>query len=422
MLNPDTTIARLCLALAIGLLVGLERGWRERAAPDGSRTAGIRTFGAISMLGGIAAALSAATGSPSVLVAAMVLFGGLFGWFKAREARHDRNFSVTGVVAALAVFALGALAVAGDVRLAAAGGAILAGLLASREVLHGALLRLSWVELRSAIVLALMTAVVLPLLPDRAIDPWGGFNPWQVWFFTVLTAAISFGGYVAVRLMGPARGLLVSGLAGAVVSSTAVTVAFARTAQGATEIGPLAGAACLAATVSILRVMGIVLIVQPAILATAAPAALSAAATFGLFGLAYLLRGKAEAPPPPGAAQNPFELTTLLVFALMFAVVSTLSAAAAARFGEASLTGTSALSGTFDVDVAVLSALRLLGQDISAGAIGLAVLGALGANALGRLLLAVAAGPPAFWLRYLAASAAAAVAGASAYLLPWPWG
>ena len=114
--------------------------------------------------------------------------------------------------------------------------------------------RLSWIELRSALMLAVMTAIGLPLLPDRAIDPWGGFNPWEVWFFTVLTAAISYLGYIAVKVLGSAKGLLVSGLAGALVSSTAVTVAFARTAKAGGNPRPLSGAAALAAMVSVLRV------------------------------------------------------------------------------------------------------------------------------------------------------------------------
>lgn len=410
----DGLIARLGLALAIGLLVGLERGWREREEPEGSRTAGIRTYGATGLLGGILAAVSSALGEAAVFIAGFFGFAIVFGWFKFHEAEHDRDFSVTGVVAALAVFGLGGLAVAGDYAAAAAGGAALAGLLASREALHGVLRRLTWVEVRSAIVLAVMTAVVLPLLPDRTIDPWGGLNPWQVWFFTVLTAALSFLGYVAVRVLGPARGLLVSGLAGALVSSTAVTVAFARAAKAGGPAKSLAGAATLAAMVSLLRVATVVLLVQPRILGAIAPAALAAAATFGALGLAMLLR--ADDTAAPEQSRNPFELGALLVFAVLFAVVATASAALVGRFGSDSLLVTSALSGTFDVDVAVLSAVRLFDQGIAAQTIGHAVLAALSTNALGRLALAMAAGPPAFWLPLLAATACAGAAGYAAFV------
>ncbi|WP_432283757.1 MgtC/SapB family protein [Aminobacter sp. BA135] len=103
----DGAIARLGLALAIGLLVGLERGWQERNAPDRSRTAGIRTFGISGLLGGVIAALSQAVQAPAVLVAGFLGFAAVLSWYKAREAAHDEDFSVTGVVAGLGVFSLG---------------------------------------------------------------------------------------------------------------------------------------------------------------------------------------------------------------------------------------------------------------------------------------------------------------------------
>jgi uncharacterized membrane protein (DUF4010 family) len=412
----ELLIPKLGLALAIGLLVGLERGWREREAPDGSRTAGIRTYGLSGLLGGVFAALSQAFNDASVLLAGFLGFALAFAWFQSREAERDQNFSVTSVVAALSVFALGGLAVAGDYTAAAAGGAALAAVLASREVLHGLVRGLSWIELRSALMLAVMTAIGLPLLPDRAIDPWGGFNPWQVWFFTVLIAAISYLGYIAVKVLGSARGLLVSGLAGALVSSTAVTVAFARTAKAAGNPRPLAGAAALAAMVSVLRVLAVVLVIQPQILGIIGPAALAAAAAFGASGLLLLARStgddSSEVP-----AKNPFELVPLLIFAALFAIVSTASAALVGMLGSGSLVITSALSGAFDVDVAVLSALRLIGQAVSPDIVGQAVLAALAANAVARLGLAVSAGPIAYWMPLLAATALAAGFGFAAYTL-----
>lgn len=241
----DTLIARLGVALSIGLLVGLERGWQERQAPAGSRTAGIRTFGISGLIGGALAALASSLHAPLVFPVGFLGFAIVFGAFKLREARSDGDYSVTTVVAALGVFALGGLAVAGDAQAAAAGGAALAATLASREVLHGFLKRLTWVELRSALMLAVMTAVVLPILPDRAIDPWGGLNPWKVWFFTVLTASLSFLGYIAVRSLGARKGFILSAIAGSLVSSTAVTMVLARTAKISANPLPLAGAASL---------------------------------------------------------------------------------------------------------------------------------------------------------------------------------
>lgn len=403
----DQLIAQLGLALAIGLLVGLERGWRERDAPDRSRTAGLRTFGLVGLLGGIFAALSEALGS-GVLIAGFLGFAAIFAWFSAREAEHDQNFSVTGVVAGLIVFALGALAVVGDTRTAAAGGAALAAVLASREVLHDLLRRLTWIELRSAMILAVMTAIVLPLLPDRAIDPWGGLNPFEIWFFTVVIAAISFGGYVAVRVLGQTRGLLVGTLAGAVVSSTAVTVALARMAKAEGNALPLA------ALVSILRVLVIVAIIAPQVLGWIVVPALAAAMVLAASGAVLLVRNGVHPTTEKGGERNPFELASLLLFAASFAVVSTASAALASRFGEGGLLMTSAVSGAFDVDVAVLSALRLVEQTAAINTVGGAVLVALAANAIGRLSLSILAGPVRFSLPLaiitLAAAAAAGVA------------
>ena len=412
----DELILRLGLALAIGLLVGLERGWREREAAPGSRTAGIRTYGISGLLGGLFAALAQAFDQAYLLVAGFVGFAAVFAWFTFREALHDHNFSVTAAIAGMSVFALGALAVAGDYRVAAAGGAALAAVLASRDMLHGLLRRLSWIEVRSALILAAMTAIVLPLLPDRTIDPWGGLNPREIWLFTVLVAAISYVGYVAVRVLGTEKGLLVSSLAGAVVSSTAITLALARIAKGAPATRPLIGAAALAAMVSILRITGIVFIVEPAVLWTVAPPALAAAAVLAACGALFLLRADAggEVGPP---ARNPFDLGPLLLFALLFAVVATASAALTGRMGGAGLLATTALSGTFDADVAVLSALRLVKQTVATDAVGAAVLGALAANAVGRLFLAAVAGPVSFWLPLAACNAAAAGIGYAVFAL-----
>ena len=368
----DTLILKLGLALAIELLVGIERGWRERDAPAGSRTAGVRTYGISGLLGGLFAALATAFQDVSVYIAGFLGFALIFAWFKSREAEHDEEFSVTGVVVGLSVFALGGLAVAGDYRVAAAAGAALAGVLASREVLHRLLKRLSWIELRSALMLAVMTAIGLPLLPDRPIDPWGGFNPREVWFFTVLAATISFAGYIAVRLLGSAKGLLVSGLAGALVSSTAVTVAFARTAKAGGNPRPLAGAASLAAMVSLLRVATITLVVEPQVVSAIGPPVLVAAIIFAASGLVLVSSVEGQGDQAL-SARNPFDIAPLMLFAVLFGLIATTSAALVDQFGSGSLVAASAVSGIVDVDVATLTALRMVKQAMPTEIVGQAV-------------------------------------------------
>ena len=410
----ENLILRLGLSLVIGLIVGLERGWRERDAPAGSRTAGIRTYGLCGLLGGVIAAVSTTLNSPAVFFTGFLGFAAVFTWFKWREAEHDATYSVTGVVAALIVFGLGGLAVAGDFQAAAAGGVILAGVLAGRQVLHDLLRKMSWVELRSALLLLGMTAVVLPLLPNRTIDPWGGVNPWEIWFFTVLTAAISYAGYIAVRILGPGRGILVSGLAGALVSSTAVTVAFGRRAKSGDPVRPMAAGAVFAAMVSALRVLAIVTIVKPEVaLLMAAPVA-AAAIVFGGGGLLLLGKNWSESA---GDAKlgNPFEVMPLLIFAVSFVVVAAASAGLTGQFGSGSVILTSALSGMFDVDVAALTAARLVGPGMAAATAASAILLAIALNAGVRLLVAIAVGPRDYFLPLIAATAVAIAAGAAVW-------
>jgi uncharacterized membrane protein (DUF4010 family) len=412
----DNLIVRLGLALAIGLLVGLERGWRERDQPAGSRTAGIRTYALSSFLGGIVAALADALESGAVLAVGFLAFAGVFAWFKARELEREGEFSVTSVIAALGVFGLGALAIAGDYRAAAAGGVTLAGVLASREALHGLLQRLSWLEIRSALLLAGMTAIGLSLLPNRTIDPWGGVNPWEIWFFTVLTAAISYAGYIAIRVVGPGKGILLSGLAGAVVSSTAVTVAFARRAKAGDPVWPLAAGAMLAAMISVLRVLTIVAIVKPVVgFAIAAPAC-AAAIVFGGIG-AFVLYRSAGGTAAETKLGNPFDLAPLLIFAASFVVVAAASAALSTRLGASGVILTSGFAAILDVDVASLSAARLAGTSLSIETAGAAILVGIAMNGAARAVAAIAVGPPLYSLAYLGVSLLALGAGGAAFLL-----
>jgi uncharacterized membrane protein (DUF4010 family) len=406
----DSLILRLGFALAIGLIVGIERGWRERDAPAGSRTAGVRTYGLSGLLGGIFAALAQAVGGPLLLAVGFLGFAVVFAWFKVREAQADESFSVTGVVAALVVFGLGALAVAGDPKAAAAAGVTTAGLLALREPLHGFLERLTWRELRSALLLAAMTVIVLPNLPNTTIDPWGGVNPREIWFFTVLTAGISYTGYVAMKVAGPARGVLLSALAGALVSSTAVTLAFARRAAAGEPAGLLAAGASLASLVSVLLVVAIVLVVRPSLLPHFAAPALVGGAVFGAAAL-ILLRRSGEAKSFDSGVGNPFELGPLLLFAGAFAGVALLSAWATQHFGSGGIYVTSRVFGVMDVDVATLTAARLAGTSIPLPIAAQAILLAIAVNAVMRVVYAGVAGPVSYALRFAAVTLAAIILG-----------
>src|SRR6478752_6550462 len=155
---------RLGVALAAGLLVGLERGWRTREEPDTDRTAGLRTFGLAGLLGGICAALSAAT-HPLVLAAGLIAFTAAVGSFSLLQASAERNFSATGLVAAILTFSLGAYAVVGQPAVTIAAAVVMTILLALRDQLHGVVRTITWPELRAVLTLLAMTFLLLPVLP-----------------------------------------------------------------------------------------------------------------------------------------------------------------------------------------------------------------------------------------------------------------
>ncbi len=409
----------LAVSLAIGLVVGLERGWRLRDEPDGSRVAGLRTFGLTGLLGGAAGALAMALDEPLVFAAVMVAFAAIFAWFQNREEEQRQSYSVTSVIAAITVFVLGGLAASGDWAVAGAGGVAVATLLASREVLHALLRRLTWPEVRSALLLLVMSVIVLPILPDRAIDPWGGFNPFSIWLFTVLTAAISFAGYVGIRIVGPARGTLVASFLGGLVSSTAVTAALGRRARVEGPAPQLIGGASVAAMVSVLRVVLLILLLAPALVPLIVLPALLAAVVFGVAGF-FFLRGPAgpEGQPTTG---NPFDIAPLAIFAGAFAIVSVISAAASTYLGPSSVIATSGVSAILDVDVATLSVARLAGTGVPLATAAQAILVALAANGVGRVIVGMVAGPRRYWQSLAGILAAAVLTGTVAALVVGPF-
>ncbi len=223
-------IRRLSVALAIGLIIGVERGWKQRSEPEGERTAGLRTLSLAGLLGGVWGALTLNVGAGGLigLGIAFAAFTTVIASFRYREMQHEGSFGATTVVAGMVAFALGALAVMGDPKVAAAAAVAATILLALKSVLHAWLARLTWEELRSGLVLAAMTLILLPLLPDRQLSPWFPVNPREVWLFTIVIAALSFAGYVVIRVAGARLGILLSGLVGGLVSSTAVTLNMAQ--------------------------------------------------------------------------------------------------------------------------------------------------------------------------------------------------
>ncbi|WP_375269035.1 MgtC/SapB family protein [Phenylobacterium sp.] len=382
-------LGRLLVSLAVGLLIGLERGWRSRDAPEGGRAAGLRTLGLAGLLGGVLAVIGGASGVLLVgfglLALALVLTV-----FQVLEARATGNASATGVVAGLLAFGFGALAVLGDPVLAIAGGVSTTVILAFKQPLHGGVRALSWPELRALLVLLVMTALVLPILPDRTLDPWAALNPRRIWLLAVLIAGVSFVGYFAMRLVGRRGGLMMAALAGGLASSTATTLSFARLVRQQPPLcGWLAAGTLFASGMMGLRVVVVAAAVDRSFaVQLLGPMAAFAAASF-LAGGVLLTRRPADGVDDPGPqVGNPVELGAALKFAALIAVLMLLAKLSARWLGRWGVYGLAAVSGLADVDALTLSIAGMSAAELTRPAATLAVLIGVAANTLAKSVIA----------------------------------
>jgi uncharacterized membrane protein (DUF4010 family) len=413
-------LSRLAVALGIGLLIGLERGWKTREVVGGRRAAGVRTFALGGLLGGLVAALAqvagSAVGTGLVIGFGFAIYAAVFAIFQRDADRAAGNYSATTVIAGLLTFVLGAFAVAGDMLAAAAATVAVTGILAAREEVHGWVARITWPELRSALVLLAMTFIILPVVPDATIGPGGGVNPREVWLTAIVLAAISFLGYGAVKLFGAARGVLLSGLAGGLVSSTAVALTSARRAA-AHESSPLlltAGVA-VASAVSFLRVIAIVAVMQPALLTVIAPVLALPTLVAALYAVhAVYWRDAASPAPRPSELANPFSFWPVVGFAVFLGAVIVLGRVIGDTFGaQGALLGAAGL-GLADVDAVTISLARLVPAPLNAFAASLAILAAVASNMFSKLVIAVFIGRGHFAVEVVVVTAACWIAGAGA--------
>lgn len=412
----------LIAALAAGLIVGLERGWRERAAAEGSRVAGLRTFTLVGLLGGV-------LGGLQPLAGVWPLTAGLLGIALLnvqayREAvRQSGKLSATSAVAVLLTYGLGVMAALGMPIMAVALAVVVAVTLSLRSTLHGWLRQMEAHELSAALQMLVLSVVVLPLLPDANHGPYGALNPYRLWWAVVLVAGLSLAGHVAVRLAGPQRGLLWTGLLGGLASSTAATLALARRVRDEPALHDAAGAGALAAcAVMFVRLPVVVLSFAPALGQRLLPALLLCG---GVLLVAALVVWRRRPPPQPEAspagappAIAPFDLGTALGFGVYLGLTAVLLAACRDWLGESALLGLAALAGLADVDAISISLARLqasggVPMDLAASAIGLAVL----ANMVAKAVMAWTAGGAAFGRRIALHYSLALLAGAALLLL-----
>jgi len=408
-------IQRMTIALAIGLVIGIERGWQQREEAEGERAVGLRTHALAGLLGGAWGAIARGTGDWGVVALglAFMTFAGAIVIFRLRELEHDKTFGATTVVAAMIAFALGAMAVLGDQTVAAAAGVAVAVLLALKTVLHTWLKRLTWEELRAGLILLAMTVILLPVLPDREIAAWLPINPREVWLLTILIAALSFAGYVAIRVAGPQLGIPLSGIAGGLVSSTATTLNMGRLARQHAERTKLfAAAILLSSAVMMLRVIFLVGVVNASLLQFVAPPLVLALLAQGvLAGYLGNWTRSAATVDQPLSLRNPFDLGVVLAFGALLAIIMVLTKLLAAWAGAGGAIALAAISGTFDVDAISLSLARLVPGGLDANTAACAILVAVIANSLTKIALAWTTGGAALGRLFAGGVAAALVSG-----------
>lgn len=373
----------IALALALGLLAGIQRGWAQRMAQDGTRFAGVRTFGLLGLAGGIAGHVAAGAEVLSAVVLAST--AGLIVASYVRAGRAGGSISGTASIAGLIVLASGYMAASGQRLPATAIVVVMVLLLTMREKLHALVERLSELEVAAFARFALIAAVILPLLPDRDFGPYLAWDARQLWLVVVLVCGFSLAGYVAARLLGASRGTIATAMAGSFVSSTAVTAGLAARMRAGEDARLLNGGIAAASAVMFVRVMVLTAFLAPFALPRlarlAGPGLVVSALAAGLF-LWRRPAAQGDGAAPSAQLRNPFDIGPAL-FLMALVMLMTLAARfVLERYGDAELAIVLALSGTVDVDSAIITMGNLPKGTLSPQVAGLVLLPPMALNTL----------------------------------------
>jgi uncharacterized membrane protein (DUF4010 family) len=410
-------------AILVGALVGIEREKRKAEEGETDAIAGLRTFTLLALFGAAAGFLARSTSTPWVPAAGLLIVGAfvVVGYYVTARAGPGGK-GLTTEVAALVVFLLGAMIMLGYRELAIGLGVVTAAVLAYKQPLHGFVDRLGWDDVFAGLRLLIATFIALPLLPNEPVDPLGALNPYKLWLLVILIASLSLVGYVATRLLGPGRGAALTGLAGGLVSSTAVTLSFSKEAHAHPKLGDaLACGILLAWAVMFARVIVEVAVVNRALLAQVLVPFLAMAAVVAAFaGLLYRRNANVKARASAKAelaVTNPFSLTAAAKFAAFFAVVLIVVKLVQQHFPPEGIYFVAALAGLTDVDAITLSMAEFAKGGGEASVAVIAIVIAAICNTLVKCGMALAIAGMALARPLLVAAAATLVAGLAAALL-----
>jgi len=395
-------IFALLIATLGGAAVGLERQWSGHAGGPRARFAGIRTFTMLGAVGG----LSGWLWNAGVTVPAAILLAGAVTIIAAAYvagSRHDVD--ATTEVAALVVLAAGVLAGMGSVRLASGIIPLLTLLLVEKSRLHALAHRIDDESLRSGARFAVMALVVLPLLPEGPYGPFGGVRPRELWTLVLFFSGLSFAGYVARRLVGPGHGYLVTGLLGGLISSTNVTLTFARMSRATPAMDrSLAFGTAAANAMLYPRVLVATAILNRAVVSPLIPYLALPGLTASLAAAMGVRRSPAEAAPEV-SPQNPLQLMAALQMTALFQVVLMAVHVAGEVWGRSGVLTSAAALGLTDVDALTVSMARGVSEAMSPSVAAMAIAVGVLANTGMKLVLAIVLGSARF--RLIAGSALA---------------
>ena len=357
------TVRNFGTALLIGALVGIEREKRKSAEAEPG-IGGLRTFILVALLGAISGWLAEALHMPALFVAVVLVVSAtvLAGYVLA--ARTDPEaLGITTESAAITVCLLGAMTTLGYRELAVALGVVTAAVLAYKQPLHGLVEKINWDDIFAGLRLLIATFIVLPLLPNHPVDPWGALNPYSLWLLVLLISSLSLIGYAGSRWLGADRGIVLTGLTGGLVSSTAVTLSFARQSREGGRTATNYTLACgllLAWCVMFGRLLVEVVVVNRALVAQMLlPFVMMGAAAAIAAWMLFRRRGGAEQDGTASKAEvplrNPFSLTEASKFGAFFAVVLLVVKFVETRFPGEGLYPVAVLAGLTDVDAITLS-------------------------------------------------------------------
>ncbi len=384
----DWVIVRnLIAAVAAGLLIGIERGWRLRDSRDGSRVAGLRTFTLLGAAGGLIALIAQALGP---LVGVVPLAGMIavlvVGYAKSVSATEQRD--ATSVVAAMIVIVLGLLAGSGQAGLAIAGAALTTLVLAEREKSHRFLDRLSRRDVNALAYYAVISGGVLPFLPDHRFGPYGAWNPFQLWLVVVLVTGFSFAGYIANRLIGERKGTVSTAIIGGAYSSTAVTASLAERMR-AGEKGPWTAGIAIATAVMFIRIFVLVgLLALPLLLPIVQVLGPAMLAAWVVSFVAWHQSGHEKESGDVKAARNPIALLPALGFLVAVAAAALLVRWSQASFGESGVAWSLFVAGSFDVDAAIITLSGLPKDAVTPSIAALALGGTVAVNMAFKMAVA----------------------------------